>query len=106
MRIDNSFYFQNALEVAPQLVGKILCVRRESGEILRMRIGETEAYLGVEDTACHASRGKTPRNSALWQEGGFTYVYLCYGMYYMFNISPRNSGNLLRQSMTEKISSV
>ena len=86
MRIDNSFYFQSALEVAPQLVGKILCVKKEDGEVLRMRITETECYMGVTDTACHASRGKTPRNSALWQEGGFTYVYLCYGMYHMFNI--------------------
>ena len=86
MRIDNSFYNQSALDAAPQLVGKILCLKRESGEILRMRITETECYMGVEDTACHASRGKTPRNSALWQEGGFTYVYLCYGMYNMFNI--------------------
>lgn len=86
MRIDNSFYKLSAIEVAPKLVGKILCIKKDGGEVLRMRIGETECYLGVEDTACHASRGKTPRNSALWQEGGFTYVYLCYGMYYMFNI--------------------
>lgn len=86
MRIDNSFYFNSADSVAPRLVGKLLCMRGADGEVLRMRITETECYLGVQDTACHASRGKTPRNSALWQEGGFTYVYLCYGMYYMFNI--------------------
>ena len=53
---------------------------------MRMRITETECYMGVEDTACHASKGKTARNSALWQEGGHSYVYLCYGMYDMFNI--------------------
>ena len=86
MRIDNDFYFRNADAVSPLLVGKLLCLRREAGEVLRMRITETECYLGVEDTACHASKGKTPRNSALWQEGGYTYVYLCYGMYNMFNI--------------------
>lgn len=86
MRIDNSFYFESAEYVAPRLVGKLLCLRRADGEVLRMRITETECYLGTDDTACHASKGKTPRNSALWQEGGFTYVYLCYGMYYMFNI--------------------
>ena len=86
MRIDNSFYNRSALDVAPALVGKILCLKRESGEVLRMRITETECYIGVDDTACHASKGKTPRNSALWQEGGYTYVYLCYGMYNMFNI--------------------
>lgn len=86
MRVENSFYLINAREAAPRMVGKMLCLRRASGEVLRMRITETEAYLGVEDTACHAAKGKTERNSALWQAGGFSYVYLCYGMYHMFNI--------------------
>lgn len=86
MRIDNEFYFQNADIVAPKLVGKVLCLCRDSEEVLRMRITETECYMGVSDTACHASKGKTTRNSALWQEGGYSYVYLCYGMYDMFNI--------------------
>ena len=58
MRIDNDFYLLDALAAAPKLVGKIICFKRESGEVLRMRITETEAYLGVEDTACHASKGK------------------------------------------------
>ena len=86
MRIDNIFYLQNAEIAAPALVGKLICLKRPDGEVLRMRITETECYLGVDDTACHASRGKTPRNSALWQAGGFSYVYLCYGMYHMFNV--------------------
>ena len=86
MKIDNSFYSKSADEAAPLLVGKILCLKSKDGDVLRMRITETECYMGVEDTACHASKGKTPRNSALWQEGGYTYVYLCYGMYNMFNI--------------------
>ena len=86
MRINNEFYFQNADVAAPALVGKLLCLRCDTGEVLRMRITETECYMGVSDTACHACKGKTPRNSALWQEGGYSYVYLCYGMYDMFNI--------------------
>ncbi len=86
MRIDNDFYELDALRAARELVGKLLCLRLESGEILKMRINETEAYLGIEDTACHASKGKTARNSPLWLAGGHTYVYLCYGMYNMFNI--------------------
>lgn len=85
MRIDNSFYLQNAEIAAPALLGKLICLRRD-GEILRMRICETECYMGVSDTGCHASRGKTERNSALWLPGGFSYVYLCYGMYNMFNV--------------------
>lgn len=93
MRIDNSFYYQSALDAAPRLVGKILCLKKGSGDILRMRITETECYLGKDDTACHASRGKTPRNSALWLAGGHAYVYLCYGMYNMFNIITGEEGD-------------
>ena len=93
MKIDNSFYFESADKVAPALLGKILCVRQSSGEVLRMRITETECYMGESDTACHASKGKTPRTTALWQEGGFTYVYLCYGMHYMFNIITGSEGD-------------
>ena len=93
MRIENGFYLQNALEVAPRLVGKVLCLRREDGEVLRMRITETECYLGENDTACHASRGKTERNSPLWLSGGHSYVYLCYGMYNMFNIITGDEGD-------------
>lgn len=93
MRIENSFYFNHALTAAQMLVGKLLCVKKNDGEILRMRITETECYMGTEDTACHASKGKTPRNSALWQEGGYTYVYLCYGMYYMFNVITGGEGD-------------
>lgn len=93
MRTDNGFYALNALEAAPMLVGKILCLQRDDGKVLRMRIIETEAYLGAEDTACHASRGKTERNAPLWSEGGHTYVYLCYGMYNMFNIITGGEGD-------------
>lgn len=85
-RVDNSIYSLEAEEFAQWLIGKIICKRQESGEILRMRIIESECYVGQDDSACHASRGKTASNSPLWLEGGHTYVYLCYGMYNMFNI--------------------
>ena len=86
MRIYNDFYENDALTAAELLIGKILCLRMDDGAVLKMRITETEAYLGVEDTACHASKGRTERNRPLWLAGGYTYVYLCYGMYNMFNI--------------------
>ena len=86
MHIDVSFYQKDALTAAKELVGKIICRRMSDGEVLRMRIIETECYLGESDTACHASHGKTERNSPLWLEGGYSYVYLCYGMYNMFNV--------------------
>ena len=86
MRVDASFFAQNADLLAPSLVGKLICLRKEDGEVLRMRITETECSLGEGDTACHASHGMTERNAPLWLQGGHAYVYLCYGMYNMFNI--------------------
>ncbi len=93
MRINNDFYRQSAIDAAPALLGKLICKRNEDNRILKMRITETECYMGVTDTGCHASRGKTERNSPLWLEGGFTYVYLCYGMYNMFNVITGNEGD-------------
>lgn len=85
-RISKS-YFQadNALILAQDLIGKTLVRNFGNGEILKARIIETEAYLGPEDLACHASKGKTPRTSIMFEEGGLVYVYLIYGMYWMLN---------------------
>lgn len=85
-RLSRDFYTADVLDVAPALLGKLLCRRSESGEVLKLRITETEAYRGEEDTACHASKGKTPRTSVMWDKGGTVYVYLCYGMHNMLNI--------------------
>lgn len=71
--------------VAPELLGKLLCRRTEEG-ILKYRIMETECYYGEEDTACHASKGKTERTKTLYQQGGTAYIYLCYGMHALFNV--------------------
>lgn len=80
------FFRQDATELAPQLIGKIIAHRLPDGSIVRMRISETEAYCGVEDTACHAHKGKTKRAEILWRDGGTIYVYLCYGMHWLMNI--------------------
>lgn len=80
------FFRQDATELAPQLIGKIIAHRLPDGSIVRMRISETEAYCGVEDTACHAHKGKTKRTEILWRDGGTIYVYLCYGMHWLMNI--------------------
>ena len=80
------FFHRDCLDVAPELVGKIIARKTESGEILRLRITETEAYRGEEDTACHASKGRTKRTEILYGDAGIIYVYLCYGMHWLMNV--------------------
>lgn len=70
--------------MAPELLGKLLCVRLSEGEVIG-RIVETEGYFG-DDPASHCSRGKTPRCAPMFEAGGIAYVYFIYGMYEMFNV--------------------
>ncbi|MCL2640984.1 MAG: DNA-3-methyladenine glycosylase [Phycisphaerales bacterium] len=79
------FFSQEAAEVARALVGAVL-VRRVDGVALRARIVETEAYVGVHDLACHASKGKTKRTAIMFGEAGHAYVYFCYGMHHLLNV--------------------
>jgi len=85
-RLNYDFYKQDALTVAQRLLGKILVRRWEDGSETRYVITETEAYLGEEDLACHASKGRTKRTEVMYSEGGLVYVYLIYGMYWMLNV--------------------
>ncbi len=85
MILTKEYFERPATELAPDLIGKILCRRTERG-VVRARITETECYYGEEDTACHAHRGKTERTRVMYESGGITYVYLCYGMHAMLNI--------------------
>lgn len=75
------FYHRHALEVAPDLVGKLLI----HGDAA-LRICETEAYCGTADTACHAHKGRTRRTEVLYADAGTVYVYLCYGMHWLMNV--------------------
>ena len=84
-KLDYSFFHRPCLTVARDLVGKILVHETESGQ-LRLRISETEAYCGTDDTACHVSKGRTPRTEVFYADAGTLYVYLCYGMHWMLNI--------------------
>lgn len=85
-KLPAGFYKQDAVTVAEKLLGKILVRRWEDGTESRYMITETEAYLGGEDKACHASKGRTPRTEVMFSEGGRVYVYLIYGMYWMLNV--------------------
>ena len=84
-KLDYDFFHRPCLDVARDLVGKLLVHKTGSG-VLRLRISETEAYCGAEDTACHVSKGRTPRTEVFFADAGTLYVYLCYGMHWMLNI--------------------
>jgi DNA-3-methyladenine glycosylase len=85
VKIPRSFYEQNTLDVARQLLGKYL-VRQHIDGATTGRIVETEAYMGPDDKACHASRGRTPRTEIMFGPAGHAYVYLIYGFHCMLNI--------------------
>ena len=85
-RLPRAFYQRDVLEVAPQLLGQHLVRKGPEGRRSTYVITETEAYRGEEDLACHASKGRTPRNEVMYGEGGHLYMYLIYGMYWMMNV--------------------
>ena len=75
------FYHRPCIEVAKDLIGKVIVCGEK-----RLRISETEIYWGESDTACHASRGRTKRTEVLYAEAGTINVYLCYGIHWLMNI--------------------
>ena len=80
-----SFYSRSTLQVAQDLLGKVL-VRDFDGRRLSGKIVETEAYVGPHDLACHASKGHTPRTSIMFGPAGYAYVYMIYGFYFCLNV--------------------
>ena len=86
MRLGDEFYSRDVLDVAPSLLGMVMCRRDEAGTVTRGRISEVEAYRGEDDSACHARFGRTKRAEVLYLAGGHAYVYLCYGMHHLVNV--------------------
>lgn len=84
-RLTKSFFNRPTTLVAQELLGKVL-IYKDKNQTISGIIVETEAYIGPEDLASHASRGKTPRNSVMFNEAGYWYVYLIYGFYNCLNI--------------------
>jgi DNA-3-methyladenine glycosylase len=84
--LERGFYERDPLEVAPELLGKLL-VRRQGRVVRAGRIVEVEAYRGGGDAASHAYRGETRRNATMFGPGGLLYVYFTYGMHYCANVT-------------------
>jgi len=92
MKLPRSFYDRPTLDVARDLLGKVLVhergTRRTSGVIV-----EVEAYIGESDPACHAAPGPTSRNAPLYGPPGFSYVYLNYGIHALVNVVTEEDGS-------------
>lgn len=85
-RLPRAFYRREPVTLARSLLGQRL-VRMIDGERLSGIIVETEAYLGIEDRACHTFGGRrTPRVASMWNDGGMAYVYFTYGMHFCLNV--------------------
>lgn len=80
------FFEQDTVSLAQNLIGKWI-ETNINGKKRIAQISETEAYLGINDSACHTYQGKrTQKTEPMWQNGGTIYVYLCYGIHNLFNI--------------------
>lgn len=97
------YYGQLTLTVAKDLLGKLLLVVEKPEEaeldapvtiedLVGGLIVETEGYVGQDDPACHAYRGRTARNGVMWDEPGHAYVYFTYGNYWMINVVTEQAG--------------
>ncbi len=81
MRLTRDFFEKNTNTVSIELLGKVLNFNKH-----QIIITETESYIGLDDPACHANKGKTKRTAVMFGPAGFSYIYLIYGMYYCLNI--------------------
>lgn len=93
------FFDRPVLEVAPDLLGRVLVRVTPDGPI-ELRLTEVEAYDGANDPGSHAYRGRTARNDVMFGPPGHVYVYFTYGMWHCMNLvcgpEGRASGVLLR----------
>lgn len=90
-RLPRAFYDRPTLDVARDVIGKVLVHRSRDGTTAGA-IVEAEAYIGEDDPACHAAAGPTRRNQPLYGPPGHAYVYLSYGVHFLFNLVTEATG--------------
>lgn len=88
MKLTREFYVrEDTLQIARDLLGKLLVVPNTDGERVSGMIVETEAYLGAIDKAAHSyGMRRTKRTETMFAVGGTVYVFFIYGMYFQFNV--------------------
>ena len=92
-KLKKQFFTRETTQVAMDLLNCVLVRVTDKGTILKGRIVETEAYLGLRDDSCHSFGGRrTERTQVMYLPGGYAYVYFTYGMYYCFNIVTAGRG--------------
>ena len=91
-KLPRSFYARPTLDVARDLIGKVLVHRRRNA-VTSGVIVEVEAYIGESDPACHAAPGPTRRNQPLYGPPGHAYVYLNYGIHCLMNVVTESEGS-------------
>lgn len=94
MRIERKFYMRDAVTVGKDILGKIIVKKTADGRMMSGRITEVEAYMGTTDKASHSYGGRrTKRTEVMYKEGGYSYVFLIYGMYECFNVTVGREGD-------------